>query len=153
MTGRTAVLLAIVVVMGVMSSGCATIMHGRTETISITSDPSGAVAHVGGQEIVTPGEITLDRNKSYTVTFEKPGYESATARIRSQRSGWIWGNILIGGIPGIIVDLATGSAGDLTPNIVSVTLVRAGLSDAAIDEPVDVAVLPREDRKGWMKRE
>ena len=45
-----------------------------------------------------------------TATIEAPGYAPAEVPIRSTVNPWILGNILIGGIPGLIVDNATGAA-------------------------------------------
>ena len=108
-------LLIVVCASLALAGGCCTIMDGKTQTVSISSTPPGANAVVGGQTFITPGEVTLARNKSYTVTFTKEGYQSATLGIKKTVNPWIFGNILIGGIPGIVVDLITGSATQLTP--------------------------------------
>jgi hypothetical protein len=72
-----------------------------------------------GQEVAnvnTPGKVTLRRNERfifparYTATIEAPGYHAATIPIRSTINPWILGNIIIGGIPGLVVDNATGAA-------------------------------------------
>lgn len=105
-------------------SGCATIMDGDKQTISIISEPSGATAQVDSHKITTPGQITLKRGKSYTVTFSKEGYETTTSKIRCTIAPWFWGNLLLGGIPGMIVDGVTGAYGQLSPETVHVKLRR-----------------------------
>ena len=129
MSRRCLCVIAALVLAVSCTQGCATIIHGRTQSISISSDPPGARASVGGATAATtPAQVTLDRNKSYTVTFEKEGYAPASAEIRKTVSPWIFGNILIGGIPGIIVDLITGSASALTPETIHVQLQASGRS-------------------------
>ncbi|NIA21416.1 MAG: PEGA domain-containing protein [Anaerolineaceae bacterium] len=139
---RRLVLYAIcLVILLCAAPGCATIMHGRTQTISITSDPPGATARVGPSTIVTPGQVTLDTNKSYTVTFEMPGYAMSSAVISKKASGWLWGNILIGGIPGLIIDLASGSANRLRPEVVHARLQP--LSSSALPDTQHHTCAPR----------
>jgi hypothetical protein len=64
----------------------------------------------------TPGVVTLKRNRRYfmparyTATFVAPGYEPAHVPLRSTLNPWILGNVVVGGIPGLIVDNATGAA-------------------------------------------
>ena len=103
-------------------SGCASIMDGNKQTIALTSEPSGSVAQVDSHRITTPGQVTLRRGKSYSVRFSKEGYETATSKIRCSIAPWFWGNILLGGIPGMIVDGVTGAYGQLAPERVHVRL-------------------------------
>ncbi|HVT26450.1 MAG TPA: hypothetical protein VHE81_00385, partial [Lacipirellulaceae bacterium] len=66
--------------------------------------------------LTTPGVVSLKRNRHYflparyTATFEAPGYAPTEVPIRSTVNPWIIGNIVIGGVPGLIVDNATGAA-------------------------------------------
>lgn len=64
----------------------------------------------------TPTTLTLKAGKAYfdrqdyTVTFEKEGYEKQTIIIGAKLNGWYLGNILFGGLIGIlIVDPLTGA--------------------------------------------
>lgn len=41
------------------------------------------------------------------------------------QNGWIWGNILVGGIIGLAIDFGTGAAYKLTPQEVNVALQEA----------------------------
>ncbi len=103
-------------------AGCASIMSGRHAEVTINSNPHHAhvvVRDRRGQEVAavnTPGKVTLRRNERlifparYTATIEAPGYHAATVPIRSTINPWILGNVVIGGIPGLVVDNATGAA-------------------------------------------
>ena len=102
--------------------GCASIISGRHAEVAFDSYPSSAdvVIHDNdGREVAnlrTPGVVSLRRNRHYfmparyTATIASPGYHPAQVPIRSTVNPWILGNVVIGGIPGLIVDNATGAA-------------------------------------------
>jgi hypothetical protein len=104
-----------------LSSGCASIISGRKANVAIDSYPTNAhvVIHdKSGHEVasvMTPGVVALDRNGKwflparYTATIEAPGYQTAEVPIHSTINPWILGNVVVGGIPGLIVDDATGA--------------------------------------------
>ena len=53
---------------------------------------------------------TIDFFKSYKLIFKKDGYDEKTVEIQSTIDGWYFGNILFGGLLGmLIVDPATGA--------------------------------------------
>jgi hypothetical protein len=102
-------------------SNCATLIHGGgTQTISVSTEPPGATVKVGGQEVIAPAEVTLDRNRDYQVVATKAGYETGTTNIQS-RFSWVTILDLIFILPWVI-DLVSGSAYTLTPDTVSVVL-------------------------------
>ena len=131
-------MLILLVVAGMLigTGGCATIMNGSTDTVNISSIPPGAkfsiVSAVGVNQTivqtgVTPQNVTLQRKtdffgNNYLVRFEKDGYLRKTVPMKKTVSFWFIGNIIFGGIPGIIVDCSTGAADDL--HDVSVRLVK-----------------------------
>ena len=125
-------------------TGCATVIHGTNQQIRFESTPSGATAQVrataktGTQSVTTPGQLTLSRDSSYDVTFEKPAYLPAHAHVGQSASGAVWGNILLGGIIGFIVDLSDGAAYNLEPETVSTTLV----ADPAATPPTESHTAP-----------
>ena len=67
--------------------------------------------------------VELSRQTNHQVQFKADGYLSAQREISRDVNPWVWANILIGGIPGLIVDSATGAYNDLTPDVVAVDLV------------------------------
>lgn len=100
----------------VMLSGCATIIKGSRQEVNFASTPSeaeftildnktGQAVHTG----VTPQIVTLKRKKSYTVRFEKSGFKTREIPISKGVNGWIFGNVVFGGLIGIIIDSANGS--------------------------------------------
>ena len=103
--------------------GCATIVKGKFQKITVTSDPSQAFVTVDGQQTKTPGVVTLDTTRSmYVLRFEKEGYEPVEVKIKRGLSGWLFGNIIFGGIIGIVIDFASNSAYKLSPEEVEAAL-------------------------------
>ena len=115
-------------------SGCATITRGTSELLVIESVPSGAVARLSNGKIcITPCSIALSRKESLNIVFEKEGYEIGSATVSSETSGaggaGMAGNVLIGGLGGIITDSVSGAAKSLTPNPVKIYLSKIDLGD------------------------
>lgn len=97
--------------------GCATIVEGTSQDIMVASDPSGATCTVsrGGNQIAaviaTPAKIHIDKSKNdLAVTCTKQGYEPTTAIFSPKFNGTTFGNILIGGVAGAVVDASTGAS-------------------------------------------
>lgn len=105
--GRFFCLIAIIVF---TANGCATILKGSTDTVSFSSDPSGAKVYVNGSLMGTvPIQLELKSNQTYTIEFRKEGYENKTVILNnSVGAGYIILDILFGLVP-IIVDAATGN--------------------------------------------
>ena len=117
-----------------LTAGCATVTRGTTEVLSIESIPSGAVARLSnGKLCITPCALTLSRKENLNITFEKEGYELASAMVTSSTSGGgsagIAGNVLVGGVLGIGIDSYSGAAKDLTPNPLIIYLNKAEKKD------------------------
>ena len=84
---------ALIAAFAVGSSSCATLRFGcgAQQTVSISTDPPGATVQVGGQQVVSPAEVVLDRYTIHQVVATKPGYEMATATIGPAYS---WATVL-----------------------------------------------------------
>lgn len=61
------------------------------------------------------------QSESY-LRFEKDGYCSDSFALTSTTSGWVWGNVLLGGLVGSVVDFASGGARKLSSDSVHVSL-------------------------------
>lgn len=137
-------------------AGCATIMSGKTQEVMITSTPSDAnviiersVAGTAQTSFsgVTPVTAELRRKYEYLLTVEMDGYEPATTTLENGSNGWIWGNLLFGGVIGLIVDFSNGAAKKLEPNEIHVDLVS--VSSAGYGSSTDLyAVFKFKDDKG-----
>jgi hypothetical protein len=87
---------------------CATVMTGHTDYIELASEPTGAAYKTnGGLSGITPAGITVNEKENVVVTFSKEGYQSTSIQIPSKMSAWVWGNIIIGGVIGFIIDVAS----------------------------------------------
>lgn len=131
----TAALMAIVML---TLTSCATIVSKAAYQVSIDSRPEGAMVKIEdetGAEVYrseTPAVVTLEAGggyfvgKRYRVTIAKAGYEVRTISIESTIDGWYWGNLLLGGLIGmLIVDPVTGAMWTLNPQDIDVALVES----------------------------
>ncbi|HEY4641532.1 MAG TPA: PEGA domain-containing protein [Thermoanaerobaculia bacterium] len=115
-----------------LSVGCASIGHGRYQQVAINSNPSGANVSVdcgkGTQSAgQTPATVNLKRNADpCKVNLSKEGYEDSSVVFAKAVSGWVWGNLFFGGIPGWIIDAADGAMYNRVPDSALVTLVKKG---------------------------
>ncbi len=123
-----------------LAYGCATIMTGTSKDISITSNPTGArieIASTDGKPVLTgttPSSVKLRKKDEYIVKINLEGYKEVTVAISHKFNSWVFGNILIGGIPGLIIDYITGAMNDLEPGVISIGLemvhnIKSGESD------------------------
>jgi hypothetical protein len=127
-------LSALVVALG--STGCATIMHGTRQDVSITSVPSGAAVTINGQDKgKTPVAVELPRKDKHLLKLELPGYLAFEQYLVRKVSGWVWGNLVFGGIPGLAVDAITGGLYKVAPEEVTATLKEAPPAGAATPPP------------------
>jgi hypothetical protein len=91
------------------SGGCATIVNGTSQTVAINTVPAGALLHLDdGTSFTTPASLKLKRNRDYTITFTKDGYHPETRLAGRTASWWLAGNILVGGIIGLAIDVISG---------------------------------------------
>lgn len=103
-------------------SGCSSIVSDSKYSVAIASNPAeahftlknrkGLTIHSGR----TPTSISLNassgffKGETYTLVLNKEGYEEKTVEINSSVDGWYFGNIIFGGLVGLlIVDPATGA--------------------------------------------
>lgn len=120
--------LAAVVCAGSSLAACATVTRGTEDAWMIHSDPSGARVETtnGHQCKATPCAIKMKRRSEFTATLSKPGYKPASVQVTHRTSGagaaGVAGNVIVGGLIGIGVDMYSGASQDLTPNPVTVRL-------------------------------
>lgn len=120
----------------VLSSGCATIMKGTTQKISVSSHPSGANVLADGSPCgITPCSVELKRKDDHVIIVRKEGYEDGVVQVSKVMGGMIIGNLLFGGILGAGVDAASGSMWNLVPEKINVTLVPGKSGQAKSELP------------------
>jgi hypothetical protein len=116
---RLAALTALLVL-----TGCASIITGTSQQISVATTPSGAKCIVSrqGQSIAvveaTPGVATVQKDKhDILITCNKEGYQTGTEYVHSGMEAGTFGNILLGGVIGWGVDSATGADNKYTETV------------------------------------
>jgi hypothetical protein len=77
------------------------------------------------------------------------GYESEQISIRKSTSGWVWGNIVFGGLIGLAVDASTGGMYKLSPTQVQQTLDE-GTAAKGAEDTVFIAVV-MEPKPDWKR--
>ncbi|TXI44169.1 hypothetical protein [Methylophilus sp.] len=113
-------------------SGCASITGSTTQNISIqTREASGKevseakcelINKKGTYFVTTPGTITISRsNDDLQLTCRKDGFENGRAGVVSDTKGSMFGNIVLGGGIGAIIDHNNGSAYEY-PSFVQVVM-------------------------------
>ncbi len=100
---------------GTMLTGCATIMNQTTQSIGISSTPTGAAVAVDNvPNGKTPIIARLTRKDNHFVKIELEGYELFETTLTRRVSGWVWGNVAFGGLIGLAIDAITGGLYKLT---------------------------------------
>ena len=116
-------LLIVFTVLIIAVNGCATIMQGSSQEMSISSSPTGAKVLVDGAELgTTPYTASLKRKDKHVVRIEMDTYQPYEISLARATSGWVWGNLVFGGIPGLAIDAITGSMYKLKPEDVFANL-------------------------------
>jgi hypothetical protein len=132
-------------------AACASIMHGTKQDVGISSSPTGAKVTVDNQSgAATPYIATLSRKDNHIVKIEMDGYAPAELTLTKSVSGWVWGNIVFGGIIGLAVDAMTGGLYNLYPAQLQATLAKQGASLAPTGTGIYV-VLVKEHKAEWIK--
>ncbi|MBL7252361.1 hypothetical protein [Alloalcanivorax marinus] len=125
-------------------SGCASIVSDSSYPVSIQSSPDRAEYVItdihDGKRVAagtTPDTVTLRAKHGffssarYQVSFEKEGYQGTISPLDANLDGWYFGNILIGGLLGIlIVDPATGAMWKLDDSL------QVGLDSVPVAQPL-----------------
>lgn len=92
-------------------SGCATLVTGSRDYVSINSSPSGAKVTINGESKgTTPLRIKLEKKYDQQITFESEGYISKTYFLkRNPQIVFLIADILLGAPSSIVTDVSTGA--------------------------------------------
>lgn len=97
--------------------------------ITVLSDPAPAVVTVDGDyRLTTPSKVALTRGRDHRLVFHRDGYDDLSVHLTRSSSGWVIGNLLVGGVVGAASDVATGSAYELTHESLSGDTLRVRLT-------------------------
>lgn len=105
--------------------GCASVVTGQNQLISVlTPNCPGAVCTLvnddGTYHVTTPGTVSVNREYDpMTISCEKEEIEPLLISVESKTQSAAFGNIILGGIIGAGVDMATGAAYDYPSEIIN----------------------------------
>ncbi|MBA4406259.1 hypothetical protein C0389_03195 [bacterium] len=107
-------------------SACSTVLNTTSQEIELKTTPPSAKITIDGKKFgMSPQIVNLDRSSNHVVKFELDGFETYETQLTRKISFWFWGNALNGFIPGMIVDMFTGSMYNLLPEKIAVDLTPA----------------------------
>ena len=127
-------------------SGCASIVSKSSWPFSVDTSPSGArvvITNRAGREVFagkTPTAMKLKSGagfftkESYTVALYMNGYEPKKINVECKVNGWYFGNILIGGLLGmLVVDPATGAMYKLDNDGINEVMDKSAETSASLN--------------------
>lgn len=101
-----------------MSVGCATITQSETQSLALTATFNGKPVNStcqlkndkGSWDSNSPANVTIRKSgEDLMVTCKKEGMPDGLLKAISRASGAMWGNILLGGGVGAIIDHGKGT--------------------------------------------
>lgn len=125
---RIATLFALAAVV-LLGSGCATMTKGTSQTVTVNTDPPGAICTLTRDSkplaVVnpTPGSVSISKSSgAIAVICKKDKFLDAAGTMSSEFQAMTFGNVLFGGLIGIVVDAASGATHEYPP-LVTITLI------------------------------
>lgn len=138
-------------------SSCASIVSKSTYPLTINTNPSGVsvvIKNDKGESIydgISPATVKLKsgagffKKASYTVHVSGEGYSPQTLPVNFKIDGWYWGNILLGGVIGmLIVDPATGAMYKLEDEYMNINMGKSSTNVTPSLKVYDYASTPKE---------
>lgn len=115
--------ITILLVIVLISTSCASIICGTKQNITFSSTPTDAIIYDNGFQIGrTPLSAGLERKKEHSISIKLDGYKPYEIIIRKTFNEWYLGNIIFGGIIGLVIDPITGALYKLTPDQITAEL-------------------------------
>ena len=135
-TGRRSAIVAL----ALASTACATIVNGTSQDLYVETQPEAAACKIDRQGATvgmvnpTPGKTSIPRHKdNIVVSCTRDGYETSNEVLAANFSGATFGNLLLGGFVGVVIDASSG-ANNKYPEKITVILTPATFpSEAARD--------------------
>src|ERR1044071_3006684 len=108
---KTTAYFLLLINIGFYLSGCASMICGTRQEVSLSSMPSGATVVINDSSYgKTPMLMDMKRKiKHRQVKLMMDGYETFQIEMTRQFNGWVMGNLFFGGLIGMGVDALTGA--------------------------------------------
>ncbi len=136
-------LISLALLSPLMFTGCASIVNGQNQSLSVTSDSNGATLagakcslmnNKGTWFATTPGSVTVRRSyEPLNVNCTLDGFDTGSVTVKSATKAMAFGNIIFGGVIGAGVDISTGAAYDYPE------LIKVSMAPVAAVPPADAA--------------
>lgn len=104
--------------------GCATVLKGTHDTVALDTVPAGAACTVDrngervGEVPATPGTVRVSKSRhDLQIACTRDGYQTAQTVANPRFNGATFFNILLGGVVGMTVDLASGANNTYPPQV------------------------------------
>jgi uncharacterized caspase-like protein len=94
-----------------LSSSCASVIHGTKQRVNVYSDPPGGQIYVNGQDTrkVTPAVVSVKRNsRTHYIKVNHPGYEEQMHELNGRFNFLVLADFFFFMFPAV-VDVATGA--------------------------------------------
>jgi hypothetical protein len=124
-----------IIAIALLSTGCASMTGSTDQTISVearasTDQVAGAMCELDNDKgkwfVSAPGSTRISRsNEDLIVTCKKDGLTPGTMTVESATKGSMAGNLLFGGIIGVIIDHNSGAAYQY-PTLIQVLMGQSG---------------------------
>lgn len=75
--------LTVVVVLSLLTAGCATLFRGNRQSVKFVTDPQGAELVINGKTYHTPAHVLLKRNQPYDITLTAAGYQGVKFKLKA----------------------------------------------------------------------
>lgn len=138
---RRAGAYAPVLAMTMSLGACATIIEGTDQPVGIITTPPGAEctltrdSKVIAQVSPTPGQVVVEKSKNdILIDCKKEGYQPVRIVAKSSFNGTTFGNLLLGGVVGVVVDASSG-ANQEYPESITIPLTPLGQPAPAAPVP------------------
>jgi len=133
-------------------SGCASVTGSPNQSVSVeTREQAGAAVAGASCElsndegkwfVTTPGSVSIHRsNKDLQVLCKKEGMASGRAAVVSDTKGSMFGNILLGGGVGAIIDHNNGSAYEY-PTVIEIIMGSTSKITSKLSTPKAESLAP-----------
>lgn len=137
------------ITLAVLATGCASVTGTTHQSIAVetrdhTGDPVGGVNceminNKGRWLVTTPGSAIVNKsNQDLYITCTKEGLDTARQTLVSETRGAMFGNIILGGGIGALLDHSSGAAYDYPPSVL-VVLNAPGKQKATTPPPQSLA--------------
>lgn len=132
--------LLALLLLGLSTSACATLTTGTSHNLTVITEPPGAVCELRRSDDIigvvnpTPGTVRISKSsREVTIRCNRDGLPEATTSLQPGFQAMTVGNLLLGGVVGIVVDAASGAAGTY-PSSVTIAMATPGTGTALSED-------------------